>query len=91
MELKLDPYPTGWYPFCFSKDLKVGEVISEKYFGKELVAFRGENGEVKVVDAFCPHLGAHLGKGGTVNQKFPENFRVFATFIIKFSRPLAAY
>jgi nitrite reductase/ring-hydroxylating ferredoxin subunit len=36
------------------------------YFGQELVAFRGEDGKVSVLDAYCPHLGAHLGVGGTV-------------------------
>ena len=29
-----------------------------------MVAFRGEDGRVGVLDAFCPHMGAHLGEGG---------------------------
>ena len=28
--------------------------------------FRTEAGEVAVLDAFCPHMGAHLGHGGKV-------------------------
>ena len=28
--------------------------------------FRGEDGRAHVVDAYCPHLGANLGVGGTV-------------------------
>lgn len=34
--------------------------------GKELVLFRTASGEAKVLDATCPHLGAHLGVGGRV-------------------------
>ena len=29
--------------------------------------FRTEGGEVALLDAFCPHLGAHLGHGGVVD------------------------
>lgn len=36
--------------------------------GKELVAFRDERGKVAVLDAVCPHFGAHLGHGGTVEN-----------------------
>jgi phenylpropionate dioxygenase-like ring-hydroxylating dioxygenase large terminal subunit len=61
------PIPFGWYAIGFSEDLKVGEVKPAKYFGKELVVFRTESGEAKVLDAYCPHLGAHLGHGGKVH------------------------
>ena len=37
-----------------------------KYFGTELVAWRGEDGALAASDPFCPHLGAHLGYGGKV-------------------------
>ena len=33
---------------------------------KHLVVFRGEDGKVAVTDAYCPHLGANLGRGGKV-------------------------
>nr|DAB41907.1 TPA_exp: ArzE - Rieske protein [Fischerella sp. PCC 9339] len=36
------------------------------YFGKDLVLFRTEDGKAHVLDAYCPHLGAHLGYGGQV-------------------------
>jgi phenylpropionate dioxygenase-like ring-hydroxylating dioxygenase large terminal subunit len=35
-------------------------------FGQELVLFRGESGVPFLLDAHCPHLGAHLGRGGCV-------------------------
>jgi phenylpropionate dioxygenase-like ring-hydroxylating dioxygenase large terminal subunit len=35
--------------------------------GLELVVFRGaDSGAVSVLDAYCPHLGAHMGVGGQV-------------------------
>jgi nitrite reductase/ring-hydroxylating ferredoxin subunit len=36
------------------------------YFGKDLIAYRGNTGTPHVFDAYCEHLGAHLGYGGTV-------------------------
>jgi len=61
------PIPFGWYAIGFGSDLAVGEVKPAKFFGKELVIFRTESGEAKVLDAYCPHLGAHLGHGGKVH------------------------
>ncbi len=34
-------------------------------FGRELVIFRTACGKAKVLDAYCPHLGGHLGHGET--------------------------
>ncbi len=36
------------------------------YFDRHLVIWRDDSGEAHVQDAFCPHLGAHLGHGGVV-------------------------
>jgi phenylpropionate dioxygenase-like ring-hydroxylating dioxygenase large terminal subunit len=33
---------------------------------KELVLFRTASGQLGLLDAYCPHLGTHLGHGGTV-------------------------
>ncbi len=60
------PVPNGWFAIAWSKDLGVGEVQRVHYFEEELVLFRTRNGEAKVLDAYCAHLGAHLAEGGTV-------------------------
>ena len=60
------PIPLGWYAVEYSSALQVGDVKPLRYFGRELVIFRTESGEAKVLDAYCPHLGAHLGHGGLV-------------------------
>jgi phenylpropionate dioxygenase-like ring-hydroxylating dioxygenase large terminal subunit len=36
------------------------------YFGQDLAVWRGEGGEAHVVNAHCPHLGAHVAYGGRV-------------------------
>jgi 3-ketosteroid 9alpha-monooxygenase subunit A len=59
-------YPNGWFQVAYSDELAPGAVKPLKYFGKDLVLFRTEGGEAKILDAHCPHLGAHLGHGGKV-------------------------
>lgn len=60
------PIPFGWFGVAYSADLQPGDVKPLHYFGREMVMFRTESGEAKVLDAYCPHLGAHLGYGGSV-------------------------
>ena len=61
------PYPFGWFVACYSDELAVSEVRPLRYFGRELVAWRGEDGQARVIDAYCRHLGAHMGYGGKVH------------------------
>lgn len=58
--------PTGWFQVAWSTDLEVGDVKPLHYFGTEMVAFRGLDGVVQVLDAHCQHLGANLSVGGCV-------------------------
>ncbi|WP_424102264.1 Rieske 2Fe-2S domain-containing protein [Moorena producens] len=60
------PFANGWFRVAYSDELSFGEVKPLHYFGKELVLFRTEQGTPHVFDAYCPHLGTHLGHGGTV-------------------------
>jgi 3-ketosteroid 9alpha-monooxygenase subunit A len=59
-------YPRGWYGVCDSSELAAGEIKTLQLLGRELVAVRAEDGDARVYDAYCPHLGAHLGHGGRV-------------------------
>ena len=61
------PMPNGWFQVAYGDELAAGEVKALHYFDRELVLFRTEDGAAHVFDAYCPHLGAHLGKGGTVD------------------------
>jgi len=58
--------PNGWFAVAWSKDLAAGEVQPIHYFGRDLVIFRTREGHARVLDAYCAHLGAHLGHGGRV-------------------------
>ena len=60
------PYPTSWIQIAWSHDVGRGDVKAIRALGRELVLFRGEDGRAAVLDAYCPHLGAHLGVGGRV-------------------------
>jgi len=59
-------YPRGWFVVCFSEELEVESTKPAHYFGRDFVIWRTSTGEPRVFDAFCPHLGAHLGYGGKV-------------------------
>ncbi len=60
------PIPNGWFAVAWSRDLVPGDVTRIRYFGEELVLFRTRSGRARVLDAYCSHLGAHLGEGGRV-------------------------
>jgi phenylpropionate dioxygenase-like ring-hydroxylating dioxygenase large terminal subunit len=60
------PVPFGWFCVGYPEDFPTGEPKAIYYFDHHLVAWRDEAGALHVQDAFCPHLGAHLGHGGQV-------------------------
>ncbi|WP_339141745.1 Rieske 2Fe-2S domain-containing protein [Pseudoalteromonas galatheae] len=60
------PYPEGWYAVAMAADIPVKGVEATRVCGEEVVVYRAQSGEINVVNAFCPHLGAHLGFGGIV-------------------------
>lgn len=66
----LPAYPNGWYVALHSKDLLKGKSVAVDIAGENLVVFRSEKGEAYALEAYCKHLGAHIGIGGkVVNQK----------------------
>jgi len=60
------PLPNGWFIVAAAGDVAPGEVRPLYYFGRDLVLFRTDEGVAHVTDAYCAHLGAHLGVGGRV-------------------------
>lgn len=48
--------------------LKKGQILSKKFMGEEIVLFRLQDGTACASSAFCPHLGAHLAYGGTIQD-----------------------
>ncbi len=60
------PLPNGWFIVATSAELSPGDVVPLHYFGRDLVLYRTESGDTRLTDAYCAHLGAHLGVGGRV-------------------------
>lgn len=58
------PIPFGWFAIGMSDDFAKGEVHTLSFFDTEFVVWRGEDGVLRGIDPYCPHLGAHLGRGG---------------------------
>jgi phenylpropionate dioxygenase-like ring-hydroxylating dioxygenase large terminal subunit len=63
------PYANGWFRVAYADEIAPGEVRPLSLLGRELVLFRDDEGAPHVLDAFCPHLGAHLGHGGRVEGR----------------------
>lgn len=61
-------YPRGWYSLCDSDELAVAEIKPIQMLGQEFVVVRAEDGRARIYDAYCPHLGAHLAYGGTIEE-----------------------
>ena len=59
-------FPIGWFSVARSRDIGKGEVQRVYAFDRELALFRTREGKAVVLDAFCPHLGAHMGVEGRV-------------------------
>jgi 3-ketosteroid 9alpha-monooxygenase subunit A len=57
-------FSAGWYQIGYSTDLKPGEVKPARWLNQDLVMFRTESGKLAVLDAYCRHMGAHLGRVG---------------------------
>jgi nitrite reductase/ring-hydroxylating ferredoxin subunit len=64
--LAKSPFGRGWYAVATTEELPVGGVLARRCQGRDVVVFRTESGAVLVLDAHCPHLGAHMGHGGEV-------------------------
>ena len=57
-------YPRGWFMVAEAAEVSA-KPATVHYFGKDFVLYRGESGTAYMVDAYCPHMGAHLAKNAT--------------------------
>jgi phenylpropionate dioxygenase-like ring-hydroxylating dioxygenase large terminal subunit len=62
------PYPNGWFCIGLSSDFPAGQVTTRHHFGQDIVVWRTADGALHASDPHCPHLGAHLGHGGRVDD-----------------------
>jgi phenylpropionate dioxygenase-like ring-hydroxylating dioxygenase large terminal subunit len=57
-------FATGWYQIGYSAEFARGEIKPAKWLGMDLVIWRSKAGSLVVMDAYCPHMGAHMGHVG---------------------------
>jgi phenylpropionate dioxygenase-like ring-hydroxylating dioxygenase large terminal subunit len=59
----INDVPLGWVWVCTAKSVGRKKIRAINMMGREIIVFRGEDGKVGALDAFCPHMGAHLVDG----------------------------
>ena len=57
-------FPRGWFMVAEAKEA-TAKPTPLRYFGQDLVMYRGESGKVYIVEAYCPHLGSHFAHNET--------------------------
>jgi len=57
-------FPRGWFMVGVSDEATTSPKAI-RFFGEDMVIYRGETGTAHVVEAYCPHMGAHLAKNCT--------------------------
>ena len=57
-------FPRGWFMVADAEEI-TQTPASVRFFGQDLVIYRGQSGRVIMMDAYCPHMGTHLGKNTT--------------------------
>ncbi len=77
MTVPYESIPNGWFSVATTRELPPGRVVEKKYFGREWVLWRGSTGAPVMQDAYCPHLGAHLGGGSVRGDRLRCPFHGF--------------
>lgn len=57
-------YPRGWFMVAASDELGQAP-LAVRYFGQDMVLYRGTSGRPVLMDAYCPHMGTHLAHNST--------------------------
>ena len=56
-------YARGWHCLGLASEYQDGKPHGINIFGTRLVIFQGEDQQLRVLDAWCPHMGADLSIG----------------------------
>lgn len=58
-----DRYARGWHCLGLASQYRDGKAHRLDVFGTRLVAFQGDDGQLNILDGYCPHMGADLSTG----------------------------
>src|SRR5437588_12784453 len=56
-------FSESWFPICLSLEIPPGKILGVDFLDGRVVAYRGANGEARVMSAYCAHVGADLSVG----------------------------
>jgi 3-ketosteroid 9alpha-monooxygenase subunit A len=76
MNLKMNPPGLShlWVFITFTNKIKCEQIIPLTIVDKHLVLWKSQSGQLSLLDAYCPHLGAHLEKGTIKGEMIQCNF-----------------
>lgn len=57
-------FPRGWFMVADAEQLGM-QPLCVRFFGRDMVLYRGESGKAYMVSAYCPHMRTHIGKSAT--------------------------
>ncbi len=57
-------FARGWFMIGTAQDA-TQTPAAVRFFGEDLVLYRGQSGKPHLVEAYCPHMGAHLARNST--------------------------
>ncbi len=57
-------FPRGWFVVGEAGEA-TNKPVGLRYFGRDLIMYRGASGKVVVMDAYCPHMKTHLANNTT--------------------------
>jgi nitrite reductase/ring-hydroxylating ferredoxin subunit len=62
------PIPFGWFKIALPGEIPAATLVTRRLFGTDVVLWRDAQGQIVCQEAYCAHLGAHLGVGGSVEE-----------------------
>jgi len=69
-----DRYARGWHCLGLAASYRDGKPHRLDVFGTRLAVFNGQDGQLRVLDAWCPHMGADLALGQVVGNTLACRF-----------------
>lgn len=63
------PLTQTWVFIGFANEFNKGKAKPVHFMNRDLVVWRTQSGTISLLDAYCPHMGAHLGYGKIKGEK----------------------
>ena len=67
-------FARGWHCIGLERSFRDGKPHSVTAFGKKLAVFEDSSGGLKVLDAYCRHMGGDLSQGTIKGDDFAKAF-----------------